>query len=63
MKDLKGLLFLFKTKDNLVTYKDFTSIFYHLGTFNYNLVDRLKANSMPNTRMRHEIHFEDELWY
>lgn len=57
MKDIKGVLYIFKNKENIIYYKDFTSIFYHLGTFNYNSADRLKAGTMPNPRMRHEIHF------
>jgi len=41
LKDIKGILFLFRDKDNSVCLKDFTSIFYHLGTFNHTLKEQV----------------------
>ena len=40
LKDLKGLLFLFKNKDNKINLNGLTSIFFHLGTFNYTYKER-----------------------
>lgn len=40
LKDLKGILYLFKTKENLIGIKDLTNVFYHLGTFNHSLNER-----------------------
>lgn len=40
LKDLKGILYLFKSKENMIGNKDLTHIFYHLSTFNHNLNER-----------------------
>lgn len=40
MKDLKGILYLFRNKENSIGLGDMTSIFYHLGTFNHSLNER-----------------------
>ena len=63
LKDLKGLLFLFKNDDNQVTMKSFTSIFYHLSTFNHSLKERQSIQGSLSVRMKLEIKFEEELWY
>eukprot|EP00347_Sterkiella_histriomuscorum_P020748 403336623 len=64
IKDLKGILYLFKSKENTITLKDFTNIFYHLSTFNHNLNERYQLQgAMPPQRMKLEIKFEEELWF
>lgn len=40
LKDLKGILYLFKSKEHTIGIKDLCHVLYHLGTFNHNLNER-----------------------
>jgi hypothetical protein len=63
LKDIKGVLFLFNSKDNQISFKEFSKIFYHLGTIQNSYEQRVKAGLQPSLRMKLEIKFEEELWY
>ena len=64
LKDIKGILYLFKTKENNIGLKELTNIFYHLGTFNNSLNDRYQLQGgPPQQRMKLEMKFEESLWF
>ncbi|CDW79673.1 UNKNOWN [Stylonychia lemnae] len=64
MKDIKGLIMLFKGDNNTIGIRDLSRILFHLSTFNHSPQERQNIiGGMPPSRMKLEIRFEEELWF